>query len=73
MIESHKRNCKFALLKPYSFFAKDRDFIEVTEWFNGEGFDVTIGCNVENKHFSLTWGEYEALLAVVSYKEDKNT
>lgn len=29
-------------LRKYDHLAKDDDFIEVTEWANGEGWDVTI-------------------------------
>jgi hypothetical protein len=39
--------------------------MEVTEWNNGEGFDVTIG----KKIIGFTWGEFEALQALVAYKE----
>jgi hypothetical protein len=48
--------------------SKPHDFIEVTEWHNGEGVDVCINSNGEQR-FSLTWGQYEALQALVTYKE----
>lgn len=44
-------------LKKFCYLAKDNDFIEVTEWSNGEGWDVSIG----EKIFSLTRGELDAL------------
>ena len=65
MIESYNRKTKFMELKPYCHHAKDYDFMEVTEWHNGEGFDVTIG----KKIVTFTWGEWEALQALVAYKE----
>ena len=37
-------------LSKYCTFAKENDFIEVTEWANGEG-----------KSFSLTYGELDAI------------
>lgn len=33
------------------------DFIEVTEWANGEGYDI----NINDKIFSLHYGELEAI------------
>ena len=50
--------------------SKPHDFIEVTEWHNGEGVDVCINSPPEGEQrFSLTWGQYEALQALVTYKE----
>lgn len=63
-METYERKAKFTELKKYDHFAKDDDFIEVCEWHNGEGFDVTIG----SKMFQLTWGEFEALNALIHYK-----
>ena len=68
-IEVKQRKAKFTELKPYDYFAKEHDFIEVTEWTNGEGFDVTFSVRNDNKSFSLTYGEYDALQALVAYKE----
>ena len=44
-------------LKNFCYLAKDDDFIEVTEWTNGEGWDISIG----EKIFPLTRGELDAL------------
>jgi hypothetical protein len=52
-------------LKNYDHLAKEHDFIELCEWHNGEGFDVTIS---DSKSISLTWGEFEALTALAHYK-----
>jgi hypothetical protein len=64
-MEQYERKAKFSQLRPYDFFAKEDDFMEVCEWKNGEGFDVTIN----NKLFSLTWGQLECLQVLVNYKE----
>ena len=63
-MKEYTRTAKFTELKNYDHLAKDNDFMEVTEWHNGEGFDVAIG----DKHFQLTWGEFEALQALVHHK-----
>lgn len=49
-------------LNKYCIFAKDNDFIEVTEWSNGEGWDITIN----NKHIYLTDGELKAINHLVN-------
>ena len=68
MIEINERTAKFTELKPYDFTAKENDYIEVCEWSNGEGVDVNISSNGDQR-FSLTWGQWEALNALIAYKE----
>jgi hypothetical protein len=65
-MKTYDRSSKFTELKPYDHFAKDDDFMEVTEWYNGEGFDVVIG---NEQKFSLTDGQFQALVALVNYRE----
>ena len=48
-------------LKKYDFLAKDDDFITVTEWTNGEGFDITINDRI----YQFTTGELEAIWYLV--------
>lgn len=45
-------------LNKYTHLAKEGDYIEVSEWKNGEGWDIDIN---EKKHFSLTYGELDAI------------
>ena len=66
MIETSTRKAKFTELKPYCHHSKEHDYMEVTEWSNSEGVDININ---DKKHFSLTWGEYEALQVLINYKE----
>lgn len=44
-------------LRKYDFMAKEGDFVEVTQWTNGEGYDITI----EDRKMSLTDGELDAI------------
>ena len=44
-------------LSIYDFLAKKGDFIEVTEWANGEGWDVTIN----ERQLLLTRGQLDAI------------
>ena len=44
-------------LKKYDYLSKEDDFIEVTEWSNGEGISITINMNT----FELTFGQLDAI------------
>lgn len=44
-------------LTKYDYLAKDDDFIEVTEWTNGEGYDIIIN----DKIISVTDGQLDAI------------
>ena len=39
------------------------DFIQVTEWANGEGWDISID---DNPVISLTWGQLDAINYLVN-------
>lgn len=52
---------KQGILKKYDHLAKDSDFIEVTEWANGEGWDICLN----DKLISLTYGQLEAIKYLV--------
>lgn len=57
-------------LQKYDCLKSKPSFIEITEWTNGEGWDITI----DEKMFSLTYGELEAikyLTRVLYYESDK--
>lgn len=65
-IEVNKRTSAFAELKDWCTFSmgerKDKgDFLEVTEWTNGEGYDIHVSDINGEKQFQLTWGQMKAL------------
>lgn len=66
-IVKSNRKSLFMELHGTCTFAKESegDFIEITEWSNGEGFDVVIDDSAGLKTISLTWGEYKALKMLV--------
>ena len=69
-IKIENRKSAFVELKDYCTFSMgDRkekgDFLEVTEWANGEGYDINISDVNGDKHILLTWGQYVALKACV--------
>ena len=45
----------------YLLNTDENAFIEVTEWSNGEGYDITIETKNGSKLISLTNGELEAI------------
>lgn len=56
-MEITKVNCINDKLAKYDYLAKDDDFIQVIEWSNGEGYNITIN----DKEYSLTHGQLEAI------------
>lgn len=44
-------------LNKYDILAKSHSFVEVTEWTNGEGWDITF----DDKIISLTIGQLDAI------------
>lgn len=65
-IKLYKRDSAFTPLKEFCIMSmhKDGDFIEVSEWYNGEGFDVEVVTN-NNTRFQLTHGQFDALKKLV--------
>jgi len=64
-MKKYKRNAVFSKLKKYDYTAGEADFIEVTEWGNGDGFDVEIVGKI-NTRFQMTRGGYDALKKAVN-------
>ena len=63
-IMRYKLEAAFSKLIDFDHCAKPEDFIEVSLWNNGEGFDVNLNSNGEQR-FCLTWGQYKALKKLV--------
>ena len=63
-IERYKREAAFVSLADYDISPKESDFMEMSMWHNGEGFDVILNSNGEQR-FGLTWGQYKALKTLV--------
>ena len=67
-MEFHNKMSVYDNLSKYDSLAKPDDFIEVTEWTNGEGVIVTIN----DTTISLTYGQINAinyLIDSLSYHE----
>lgn len=58
-MEIYKRKTINDKLSKYTYSTKDNSsYIEITEWKNGEGWDIDID---GRKHITLTIGELEAI------------
>ena len=71
-MEIKNRRCIIEDLNKFDIMAEKNGFIEVCEWTNGEGFDITIS---DKKIISLTRGELEAidfLTKTLDYNVDNN-
>jgi hypothetical protein len=70
-MEDYKRKSVLTELTEYCYLREKHDYIEVTEWNNGEGFDVDIN-GKQRERFSLTWGEFKALKKAVKHLKKTN-
>jgi hypothetical protein len=62
-VQISNRKAAFVALKDYCVFSmgKKGDFIEVTKWSNGEGYDIHISDIRGDVNFYLTEGQFEAI------------
>lgn len=50
------------IMVSYSDHLEDNAFVAITEWKNGEGFDVDLNAK---EHFGITWTEFDCLKKAV--------
>ena len=62
------RESVFASLKQFDHLSKDSHFIEITEWTNGEGFDLTIE-SFNSVHVPISYGQFNAMKKLVKELE----
>jgi hypothetical protein len=70
-VQISSRKAIFSELAHYDHLSKPDDFIEVTEWSNGEGYDVEIATSLGSR-FQLTHGQYAALKDLITKLETTN-
>jgi hypothetical protein len=66
--ETSNRKSVFCTDLGQYFPHKESDFIEVTEWTNGEGWDITIS---DTKHFSLHFTEFDVIKQLIEHLENE--
>lgn len=64
-MKKSKRKTIFEELKGHCSFAKEHDYIEVTEWTNGEGYDIDINMVNLKERFQLTYGSFKLLKKLI--------
>ena len=64
-----KRKSVSENLSEYCYLSKENDFIEVTEWANGDGIDINISTNNTDKIISLTHGELTLINILANIQE----
>ena len=60
-----ERKSVSAPLNAFDYGAAESSFIEVTEWANGEGYDVTI----DDRHYALSSEELAAINYMTAHLE----
>ncbi len=58
-----QRTSREVSLRDHDHLAEIDSFLEVTEWSNGEGFDLHLSRGEQS--INLSWGEWSALLAAL--------
>ena len=53
------RKSYFSEIGSYCHISKPNDFVEITEWTNGEGVDINISSGMGNRTIAMTWGEFK--------------
>lgn len=61
------RRTVYTDLRDYCHIAKPHDMVEVCEWTNGEGWDISIG----TRQLMLTHGELQAILVLCNVAHPK--
>lgn len=70
MPKIHMRKSIAVDLKDFSIFGKDDDWLEVTEWTNGEGIDIDIHYSSDHeediRNFKLSYDELGVIMNIVN-------
>ena len=64
-MEEYSRRAILENLDVYDVLAAEHDSIEITEWNNGEGYDIEISSNGQIKSLQLAHGEIKAIKKLI--------
>ena len=70
-LQKYKRKAVFLSLKEYDFSAKESSYIEITEWYNGEGIDIN-AYNYSDRTISLSYGEFDLVKKLIKKLNNAN-
>ena len=65
-IDTYNRKSAVVDLKKFNFSGRDGDYMEVTEWKNGDGYTVSIEAGNRSVLFDITSEEIDALNYLVN-------
>lgn len=65
-IDTYNRKSAIVDLKKFNFSGSDGDYMEVTEWKNGDGYTVSIEAGNRSVLFDITSEEIDALNYLVN-------
>jgi len=65
--EKYNRKAIFSPLKEYCIFSvhEESDYMEVTKWANGDGFDVEVRAKGLDTRFQISYGQFDLLKKLV--------
>lgn len=68
-METNNRKSVYCPLKDlkYGWNTSDNDFIEITEWTNGEGWDIHICYNKQERNLSLNYEDLDIINYLTKY------
>ena len=71
-VQTNNRKAVFSALEDWCTFSigKPHDFIEVTEWSNGEGYDVQLCDSQKTVLFSFTWGQFQLIKKLIKHLDE---
>ena len=61
-IDLYERKSLMVELKDFDYLSKKDDFIEITEWKNGEGYDIALS---DKQVISITIGQFDAIKKLI--------
>ena len=61
-VNLYNRKSLMVELKDFDYLAEKNDFIEVTEWKNGEGYDIALS---DKQIISITIGQFNAIKKLI--------
>ena len=65
------RKSIFSEIGEYCYLSKEHDYIEITEWTNGDGFDIDVASEGQQK-MGITWGQFKLIKKIVKQLEKEN-
>jgi hypothetical protein len=60
-----ERKTIFSYIGDACLFSRPGDYLEITEWTNGDGFDIDINSKTGIQKISITYGEFRLLKHMV--------